>query len=218
MAAFYEPPPPYLPHDPATPAATSASTRLNPVIFHIGFLEREYRITSEHDNELGIKVQPHEWSLKPDLIFYRGKEPTKKTELASCEFREKTCSVDMAVTKDSFGDRSTLWWSAMDPETSIFEQFRFMAKVRNANPLGISGLSLTSPRPFVWKCSSDWKLVDELTGNVAAIAHNVNSASGQHGSLEILMTYGDKFSLITLTSYLTLCEKRKRDAKKNRLW
>ncbi|KAJ5740783.1 hypothetical protein N7493_000655 [Penicillium malachiteum] len=217
MAALCEPPPPYQPHDPATPAATSAS-RLNPAVFHFGFSEQGYCITPEHANAPGMNVQSHEFSLKPDLIFYRGEKPTKKTEVASCEFGEKTCLIDMAYMKDSFGARSTLWWSAMSPKASILEQFRFMAKVQNANPLGISGLSLTSPRPFIWECASDWKLVDELTGNVTAVAHNVNSASGQHGSLEILMTYGDTFSLIALTSYITRCEKWKRDAKKNRLW
>lgn len=215
MTTTNEPPPPYQPRHPFTPAATSATR--NPVIFRFGCpLQRDYFITPEPQSGVSINAQTNEWSLKPDLVFHLN--DASNHELASCEFKEKTCSADMAMSKTPDGDRETLWWSAMDSETSIATQYRIMARVRNANPLNITGLSLTSPRPFVWRSSSDWKLIDELTENVAAVAHDVDLSAGRYGSIEILMSYGDNFTLIALTSYLTICEKLKRDAKRHRIW
>ncbi|KAJ5281289.1 hypothetical protein N7478_006661 [Penicillium angulare] len=215
MVSTHEPPPPYQPRDPSNPAATSATR--NPVIFCIGCpLQRDYFITPESQSGVSINAQANEWSLKPDLAFYLNDASNR--ELASCDFKEKTCSADITMTKTSNGDKETLWWSAMDQETLMTTQYRIMARVHDANPLNIAGLSLTSPRPFIWGSSSGWKLVDELTGNVAAIARDVELSAGKYGSVEILMSYGDNFTLIALTSYLAICEKLKREAKKHRMW
>lgn len=106
----------------------------------------------------------------------------------------------------------------MEADASLASKYRFMAKVQNANPLDISGFSVTSPRPFVWGRMGDgvWRLVDEFTGNVAAVVYDEEPSLGNPGTLEILMAYGEVFSLIAVTSYVTLCEKGRRERKSKR--
>ena len=210
------PPPPYQAQA-QTPSRTPATSALrNPVIFHITCpLQSNYLIT-DTNGEAVTNTHNHEWSLKPDLVFHRADASTR--ELVSCDFKEKTLTADMAFTKDVTGEPYTLWWSAMEADVSLASKYRFMAKVQNANPLDISGFSVTSPRPFVWGRMGDgaWRLVDEFTGNVAAVAYGEEDSLGNPGTLEILMTYGEVFSLIAVTSYVTLCEKGRREGKSKR--
>jgi len=104
----------------------------------------------------------------------------------------------------------------VDPKIPISVQYRLLARLRNpVDPFAIiSGpVNSVSSQPFYWRGGSDWKLVHEATGNVAAIVRDVDLAANKYGSIEILMSYGETFSIIVVSSYLTVCEKLKREAK-----
>ncbi|KAJ5637628.1 hypothetical protein N7490_007507 [Penicillium lividum] len=214
-----EPPPPYQACDSSTPAPISASS--HPATFHIECpKQRDYYIYSGPDKDTFLNVQTNEW-ISSDLAFHSSNAPNR--ELLSCNFKETTCSVDKADIKTQIGQKETLWWAAcIDPKIPISVQYRFKARVQNpANPFaGIAGVNATSPRCFDWYChgGSEWRLVDELIGAVAAVVRDVDFAAGVYGSIEILLSYGDTFSLIVFSSYLTICEKLKREAKKHWIW
>lgn len=217
------PPPPYQPSDPSTLAATPAPI----ATFQIDCpMQRDYYVYIGSNKDDYFNVQAHESGIKCDLAFYRSNAPLR--ELISCDFKETTQSVDKASIRTPTGEMETIWWAAgVDPKIPISVQYRLLARLRNpVDPFAIiSGpVNSLSSQSFYWRGGSDWKLVHEATGNVAAIVRDVDLAANKYGSIEILMSYGDTFSVIVLSSYLTVCEKLKREAKpkqeakKHRFW
>lgn len=214
-----EPPPPYQLSDSSTPSATPALI----ATFRIDCpMQRDYYIYTDSNKDDYLNVQTHESGMRSDLAFYRNNAPHR--ELISCEFKETTESVDKASIRMPTGEMETIWWAAgLDPKVSISVTYRFAARLRNpVDPFAvISGpVNSASPQHFYWKGGSDcWKLVHEETNNVAAVLCDVDLAACKYGSIEILMSYGDTFSIIVLSSYVTICEKLKREAKKgHRFW
>ncbi|KAJ5946625.1 hypothetical protein N7454_003464 [Penicillium verhagenii] len=217
-------PPPYEAHPSApTPAAISAPASSHPVIFQITCpRNRDYYIHASSDKTSWLRAQIN-WGVKSDLALYSSNAP--KQELMSCIFKETTCSLDMGTFKNQLtGEKEKIWWSAgLDPNIRFLAavEYRFKAKVENAaNPFAImTGAHCATARPFIWKSQeSDWRLVDESTGNVAAVVRDVDLPVNKYGSIEILMSYGDMFSVVVFSTYLTICEKLKREMKSAKHW
>ncbi|KAJ5546786.1 hypothetical protein N7494_004371 [Penicillium frequentans] len=207
--ATTDPPPPYQPFGPSTPAATPAPI----ATFRIECpMQRDYYVYTSPNKDDYLKVQAHISGTKCDLAFYRSNAPHHK--LISCDLKETTASVDKASLRTSTGEMDTIWWAAnLDPKIPISVQYRFRAKLRDPmDPFAFISGPVNSVRshPFYWQGGSDWKLVHEATGNVAAIVRDVDLTARKYGSIEILMSYGDTFSIIVLSSYMAICERLKR--------
>ncbi|KAJ5630766.1 uncharacterized protein N7484_010866 [Penicillium longicatenatum] len=131
-------------------------------------------------------------------------------------------SVDKASIRTPTGKLETIWWAAgLDPKIPISVKYRFLARLRNpADPLAIISdpVNSASSQPFYWKGGSDWMLFHEASGTVAAVVRDVNLTAGKYGSLEVLVSYGDTFPTTVLSTYLTVCEKFKREAKRHLFW
>lgn len=183
-------------------------------------MHRDYYVYTSPSKDDYLKVESHKYGINSDLVFYRSNAPHR--ELISCDFKETTKSVDKASIRTPTGDMDTIWWAAgVDPKIPISVQYRFQARLRNpVDPFAvISGpVNSGNPEPFYWQGGSEWKLVHEATGNVAAIVRDVDLAARKYGSIDVLMSYGDTFSIIVLSSYMTVCERLKRETKKHRFW
>lgn len=210
-------PPPYQPFDPSTPAAKPAPI----ATFQIDCpMQQDYYIYTNPNKDDFLKVEAHKSGIKSDLAFYRSNAPHR--ELMSCDFKETTKTVDKAFIRMPTGEMDVIWWAAgLDPKIPITVQYRFQARLRDpGDPFAIiSGpVNSMSSQPFYWQGGSEWKLVHEATGNVAAIVRDVDLAARKYGSIDILMSYGDTFSIIVLSSYMTICERLRREARKHRFW
>ncbi|KAJ6006350.1 hypothetical protein N7451_004294 [Penicillium sp. IBT 35674x] len=215
--ATTDPPPPYKPSDPSSPATTPAPI----ATFRIECpMQEDYYVYTSLNRIDYLKVQAHKSGIHSDLIFYMSNAPQR--ELISCDFKETTASADKASVKAPTGEMDIIWWAAnLDPKIPISIQYRFLARLRNPmDPFAIiSGpVNSMNAQPFYWRGGSEWKLVHEATGNVAAIVRDVDLAACKYGSIDILMPYGDTFGIIVLSSYMTICERLKREAKKHLFW
>ncbi|KAJ5660054.1 hypothetical protein N7507_006505 [Penicillium longicatenatum] len=214
--ATSDPPPPYQAHDPSTPAAQTPIAT-----FHIDCpMQRNYHIYTGPNKNYCLKAQANEFGINCDLAFYRSNAPHR--ELISCNFKETTMSVDKASIRTPTGKLETIWWAAgLDPKIPISVKYRFLARLRNpADPLAIISdpVNSVSSQPFYWKGGSDWMLFHEASGTVAAVVRDVDLTAGKYGSLEFLVSYGDTFPTTVLSTYLTVCEKLKREAKRHTFW
>jgi hypothetical protein len=102
----------------------------------------------------------------------------------------------------------------MHQNTPISIQYRFTALVYFPPQASGSLSNASGPRLFIWKRTSRLVLVDEETDTVAAIVHDVTTASTKCGTLQILVPFGDNFNLTALTTFLTICEKLQMDSKR----
>lgn len=206
-------PPEYRAQDPLITAALSEGNE--PVIMDIfRYADHQYRIFSENDS-LEFHAQSHPRSLtKPNLIIYKSGANAPNEILAHCQFTEKTGLNDIGYAKSPNGKLSISWWSDMHQNTPISIQYRFSALV-HFPPQASGNLSNASgPRVFIWKRQSRLMLVDEETDTVAAIVHDITTVSTKCGTLQILVPLGDNFSLTALTTFLTICEKLRKDSKR----
>jgi hypothetical protein len=213
MDIHIDSPPEYRAQDPVITAALSEGNE--PVIMDIfRYADHQYRIFSG-DHSLKFHAQSHPRSpTKPSLIVYESGTNAPNGAVAHCQFIEKNSLNDIGYAKSPSGKSSISWWSDMHQNTPISIQYRFTTLVHfppqaNGNLSNASG-----PRLFIWKRKSRLMLVDEETDTVVALVHDITTVSTKCGTLQILVPFGDNFSLTALTTFLTICEKLQKDSKR----
>lgn len=184
------------------------------MILHIfRYDDHNYGIFSG-DRSLELHAQAHLQSLpKPKLIVYESGTNALNQELVHCEFTETGLN-DIGYAKSPSGKLTTLWWADIHQNTPISIQYRFTAWVYFPPHASGSLSNASGPRLFIWKRTSRLMLVDEETDTVAAIVHDITTVSTKCGTLQILVPFGDNFSLTALTTFLTICEKLRKDSKR----
>lgn len=133
---------------------------------------------------------------QPDLIVHRGNDTGQ--EVARCRYPESGRHYEIGTFRDP-NNKWSLVWHTMTLDC------RFAAKVP------VSGMTGSATRHFIWKRASNLMLLDEETGLVAAVAHDITFASKKCGVLEIRAPYGHGFNPLVLITFLAMYEKQRRD-------
>lgn len=209
--------PPYQANDPLA-YETVATPKTNSAFYHIHRPLSDYQVYSENQ-QLAFYVEVHTRNItKPDLIIYKGTR-TPGREIAQCRYGEKASSIQCDTgffkaphkSNKSHGKMFVAWWSKSTRDAPSDVQYRFAAMIEP--PPGVNGMQSSTtkiPHSFKWIKAASLVLLDEVTGNVVALVHENVSDSTACGALEMVVSYGDEFDLIALSSFIALFEKQRR--------
>ncbi|KAJ6006994.1 hypothetical protein N7499_000656 [Penicillium canescens] len=209
--------PPYQANDPLA-YETVATPKTNSTFYHIHRPLSDYQVYSENQ-QLAFYVEVYTRNItKPDLIIYKGTR-TPGRQIAQCRYGEKASSIQCDTgffkashkSNQSHGKMFVGWWSKSTRDAPSDVQYRFAAMIEP--PPGVNGVQSSTtkiPHSFKWIKASSLTLLDEETGNVVALVHENVSNSTACGTLEMVVSYGDEFDLIALSSFIAIFEKQRR--------
>ena len=122
-------------------------------------------------------------------------------EVANCKFPEFGKHFDINVLRKANNKASPL-------QTVMTLNGRFTATVPVQDT---TGATIRVQRPFVWKHTSNLMLIDEETGQTAAVFHGLAYGLKKCCVLEIQQSYGYGWELLIVTSAMTIYEKQRRE-------
>jgi hypothetical protein len=192
----------------------------NSVFYHIIRPLSDYKIYSANE-ALAFYIEIRTWNIsKPDLRIYQGTKDSGR-KVAECRYGENMnpsqCDSGWLRQKNPshhLGEKMTVaWWTRPTRDSPRAVQYRFVAMVDQPEMIEQEPMGKT-PRMFVWMKSSNLVLLEEETRTIAALVHETTSDPSECGTLEIIVSYGNDFNLIVLSTLVALLEKQRRHGKR----
>ncbi|KAJ5340327.1 hypothetical protein N7541_009451 [Penicillium brevicompactum] len=213
-------PPPYQTDAPPAYSPIPYQALDNPVFYHINRPLSDYEIYSG-DEVLSFYVEIRTWNIsKADLRFYQGNKDSGQ-KVAECRYGENMnpsqCDAGWLRQRNAShnlgGKMAVAWWTGSTRDSPRAVQYRFAAMVDQPEMIEQEPIVKT-PKTFVWMKSSDLVLLEEETRTIAALVHETTSDPSKCGTLEIIVSYGNDFNLIVLSTLVALFEKQRRHGKR----
>lgn len=187
-------------------------------LYHIyhSAIRYDYRVMDAHKNQLYFVYNSHLTPKKADITFHAG-EDNKAPVAGVCKFIKFTRQFKVGLgDPDRAGD---MVWEDLQGQNFTKSKYRWPMSVPSPN----GGLER---RWFLWtrthsqvvegELSSlfsfrNFKLVDELTGQIVAIfTSNTFKSIRKNGKLQVVGEYGPDFDLMVLITILAIYEKTRR--------
>jgi hypothetical protein len=201
MSTENDPPPPYSTEDPVATTATPGP-RVSSKFYHVyRSYFGNYKVVL--DNKIPAFYVETRSIRTPNLIIHRGNYGDIPREVAHCKYPEYSNNYDIGLFRKP-NDKSSIVWTKMTSD------WRFPAIVPVQDMQGSSTPSVRAKRLFIWKRIPSLTLVDEETGQAAAMVHEIGFASKKCCVLEIRMPYGDGFDLQVVTTTITMYQKQRK--------
>lgn len=200
-------------HPPSNDLESSSSRLYH--IYHSA-IRYDYRVMDANKNQLYYVYNSHLTPKKPDITFHAG-ENNKAPVAGVCKFMKFSQQYKVGLgDPDRAGD---MIWEDLEGQNLAHSKYRWSMSV----PLPSGG---TERRWFLWTRTHsqavegespsafsmrNFKLVDELTGQIAAIfTSNAFKSFRKNGKLQVASGYGPDFDLMVLITILAIYEKTRR--------